>query len=79
MGRFTPTIAIGSPKSAPRRELARPHKRDGYWWLVRRVPREFALYDRRNPVVIGIEASHSLRGRDRSEVMADPNAGAFID
>lgn len=37
---------------APRRELARPHKRDGYWCLIRRVPRDHAAYDQRNPVVI---------------------------
>lgn len=37
---------------APRRQFARPHRRAGYWCLIRRVPREFAAYDRRNPVVI---------------------------
>lgn len=48
---------------APRRELARPHKRDGFWCLIRRVPREFAVYDRRNPVVIstGIRIGHDPR------------------
>jgi integrase len=48
---------------APRRELTRPHKRDGYWCLVRRVPREFAAYDERNPVVLstGIRIGHDPR------------------
>ena len=37
---------------APRRALARPHKRDGHWCLIRRVPRDHAGLDQRNPVVI---------------------------
>ena len=37
---------------APRHERARPHKRYGYWYLVRRVPRAFSAYDARNPVML---------------------------
>ncbi len=37
---------------APRRERARPHKRYGYWYLVRRVPRAFSTHDTRNPVML---------------------------
>ena len=33
-------------------EAARPHKLKGFWFLMRRVPGEFALYDKRNPVRI---------------------------
>ena len=33
-------------------EAARPHKLKGFWFLVRRVPGEFTLYDKRNPVRI---------------------------
>lgn len=39
---------------APRHQCARPHKRYGYWYLVRRVPpRRFSAYDVRNIVVLG--------------------------
>ncbi|WP_127144671.1 integrase [Pelagibacterium montanilacus] len=34
---------------------ARPHKRDGVWYLVRRVPKEFAHLDKRNPVKVSTE------------------------
>jgi hypothetical protein len=37
---------------APRHQTARPHKRYGYWYLVRRVPRQFSSYDARNPVML---------------------------
>ncbi|WP_334150964.1 tyrosine-type recombinase/integrase [Hyphomicrobium sp.] len=37
---------------APRHQCARPHKRYGYWYLVRRVPRRFSAYDARNPVML---------------------------
>jgi hypothetical protein len=37
---------------APRHHRARPHKRYGHWYLVRRVPREFSAYDTRNPVML---------------------------
>ena len=36
---------MGRPAAA-----ARPHKDKGFWFLVRRVPGEFARFDRRNPV-----------------------------
>jgi hypothetical protein len=31
---------------------ARPHKRKGFWYLIRRVPREFAAYDPRPRIQI---------------------------
>jgi hypothetical protein len=31
---------------------AQPHKRDGVWYLIRRVPKEFAELDRRGIVRI---------------------------
>lgn len=34
---------------------ARPHKRDGVSYLIRRGPKEFAHMDRRNPVKISTE------------------------
>jgi hypothetical protein len=37
---------------APRHQRARPHRRYGYWYLVRRVPLEFSAYDTRNPVML---------------------------
>ncbi len=37
---------------APRHQRARPHRRYGYWYLVRRVPREFSAYDTRSPVML---------------------------
>jgi hypothetical protein len=37
---------------APRRRCARPHKRYGHWYLVRRVPRQSSAYDARNPVML---------------------------
>src|SRR5262245_9702545 len=37
---------------APRHRRARPRRRYGYWYLVRRVPREFSAYDTRNPVML---------------------------
>jgi hypothetical protein len=30
----------------------RPHKRKGFWYLIRRVPREFAAYDDRPRIQI---------------------------
>jgi hypothetical protein len=32
---------------ASSQQTARPHKREGFWYLVRRVPIEFAALDRR--------------------------------
>jgi hypothetical protein len=37
---------------AQRHQRARPHRRYGYWYLVRRVPRAFSAYDTRNPVML---------------------------
>ena len=49
---------------APRHQCARPHKRHGYWYLVRRVPRAFSAYDARNPVMLstGIRIADDPRG-----------------
>lgn len=54
------------------RQPAKPHKRLGYWYLVRRVPKEFRSIDRRNPVMIstGIRITDDLQGdRARKEVV----------
>ncbi|MDX8480861.1 MULTISPECIES: integrase [Mesorhizobium] len=42
----------------------RPHKRDGIWYLVRRVPKEFASFDRRGLVRIstGVAVADDPRG-----------------
>ncbi|MDX8494225.1 integrase [Mesorhizobium sp. VK22B] len=47
------------PSTAPR-----PHKRDGIWYLVRRVPKEFASFDRRGLVRIstGVAVADDPRG-----------------
>jgi len=49
---------------APRRQCARPHKRYGYWYFVRRVPRQFCGCDARNPVMLstGIRIADDPRG-----------------
>jgi hypothetical protein len=51
---------------------ARPHKLKGFWFLVRRVPGEFALYDKRNPVRIstGIRILDDPRGMRAATVVA---------
>jgi hypothetical protein len=53
-------------------EAARPHKLKGFWFLVRRVPGEFALYDKRNPVRIstGIRILDDPRGVRAGSVVA---------
>ena len=52
---------------APRHEQARPHRRYGYRYLVRRVPREFSAYDTRNPVMLstGIRVADDPRAASR--------------
>jgi len=42
----------------------RPHKREGIWDLVRRVPKEFAAFDRRGLVRIstGVAVADDPRG-----------------
>ena len=49
---------------APRHEDVRPHKRKGFWYLIRRVPREFAAYDDRRIVYLatGIRILDDPRG-----------------
>ena len=37
---------------APRHEHVRLHKRKGFWYLIRRVPHEFAAYDDRRIVYL---------------------------
>lgn len=57
-----------------RRSVApKPHKRDGIWYLVRRVPKEFAALDRRGLVRIstGVAVADDPRGvRARGAVQA---------
>jgi hypothetical protein len=57
-------------------EAARPHKLKGFWFLVRRVPGEFALYDKRNPVRIstGIRVLDDPRGVRAATVVAKLDA-----
>ncbi len=52
------------------RQPAKPHKRLGYWYLVRRVSKEFRSIDRRNPVMIstGIRIPVTLLACARKEV-----------
>lgn len=33
-------------------DAARPHKRKGFWYLIRRVPREFEAFDKRGLVML---------------------------
>jgi integrase len=55
---------------------ARPHKLKGFWFLVRRVPSEFALIDKRNPVRIstGIRILDDPRAVRAAIVVADLDA-----
>jgi integrase len=48
----------------PRHDVVRPHKRKGFWYLIRRVPREFAAYDDREIVYVatGIRILDDPRG-----------------
>lgn len=55
-----------------RQREAVPHKRDGYWCLVRRVPTRFAKLDRRCPVCLstGIRVGDDPRGVVARKVVA---------
>ena len=55
---------IPAPIVATRHEDIRPHKRKGFWYLVRRVPRECAAYDDRQIVHVatGIRILDDPRG-----------------
>lgn len=55
-----------------RQEPARPAKRDGFWYLVRRVPKEYAELDRRGKVKIttGIAVADDPRGMRAKEVVS---------
>ena len=57
---------MGRPAAA-----AKPHKVKGFWFLVRRVPAEFAPFDRRNPVRVttGIRVADDPRGVRAGEVV----------
>jgi hypothetical protein len=57
---------MGRPAAA-----ARPHRHNGFWFLIRRVPGEFVAFDRRNPVRIssGIRAVDDPRGARAGEVV----------
>ena len=58
---------MGRPAAA-----ARPHRHNGFWFLVRRVPGEFVPFDRRNPVRIStcIRVADDPRGVRAGEVVA---------
>jgi hypothetical protein len=49
----------------------RPHKRKGFWYLIRRVPREFAAYDDRPRIQIstGIRIADDPRAYRASEAV----------
>jgi len=57
---------MGRPTAA-----ARPHRHNGFWFLVRRVPRAFSPFDRRNPVRIstGIRVADDPRAIRAGEVV----------
>jgi integrase len=61
------------PRTAP----ARPHKRNGFWHLVRRVPRAFTALDRRGVVILstGIRITDDPRGYAARSVVAKLDAG----
>jgi hypothetical protein len=69
-------VARGNKSMARRSEAVRPHKLTGFWFLVRRVRGEFALYDRRNPVRIstGIRILDDPRGGREAAVVAKLDA-----
>jgi len=58
---------MGRPAAA-----ARPHRHNGFWFLIRRVPTEFVPFDRRNPVRLstGIRVADDPRGVRAGEVVA---------
>jgi hypothetical protein len=47
----------------PRHRRARPHRRYGYWHLVRRMRHEFSAYHTRNPVRLSTAAWRLLSPR----------------
>lgn len=53
----------------------KPHKRAGIWYLIRRVPREFAHLDQRNPVRISTDIAivNDPRGIHATKVVAQLN------
>jgi hypothetical protein len=57
-------------------EAARPHKVNGFWFLVRRVPAEFAAYDTRKLVrqSTGIRIVDDPRAVRAGEVVAKLHA-----
>ncbi|MBK9079129.1 MAG: hypothetical protein IPL91_08380 [Hyphomicrobium sp.] len=65
---FVGRLVSGGLQMPAHRQPAKPHKRLGYWYLVRRVPKEFRSFDRRNPVMIStgipiVDDPHGLRAR----------------
>lgn len=52
-------------------EDARPHKVRGFWWLVRRVPREFVAFDERRMVRLstGVRIADDPRGVTAAKVV----------
>jgi integrase len=61
------------------RRATRPHKRKGYWYLVRRVPVTFASHDRRGLVILstGIRIADDPRGQAAREAVSKLDAGLF--
>ncbi|WP_192182977.1 tyrosine-type recombinase/integrase [Mesorhizobium amorphae] len=60
-----------------RSAASRPHKRDGIWYLVRRVPKEFAAYDPRGLVRIstGVAVADDPRGIRARDAVRSLGAG----
>ena len=67
---------MGQQIHGPAKRSSRPHKLKGFWFLVRRVPGKFALYDKRNPVRIstGIRILDDPRGVRAASVVAKLDA-----
>lgn len=55
---------------------ATPHKVRGFWYLVRRVPLEFAPYDHRNPVRVstGLRIADDPRGIRAAQIVSKLDA-----
>src|SRR5262249_38371810 len=60
----------------PRHDVVHPHKRKGFWYLIRRVPREFATYDDREIVYVatGIRILDDPRGFKAQQAVEQPDA-----
>ena len=54
------------------RNPARPHKRKGFWCLVRRVPTRYQPFDKRG--IVGIPITDDPRAHAAKRVVADLDA-----